>query len=82
LGTPARFGSRQDFWAAVVNPILLEQASEAYIADCELDRNNESAVLRYFQDKYCRPALMTMNLGSLVAYVELPLENSSNGSDT
>lgn len=60
------------FGQGIVDPQALEQSGAAYIADCDLDRNDEEAVLRYLLRKYRRPALMPLNLGSLTAYVEVP----------
>ncbi len=60
------------FGQGVVDPEALEQTGAAYIADCDLDRNDEAAVLQYLLRKYQRPALMPLNLGRLTAYVEVP----------
>lgn len=45
----ARFGT------AIVSPSSEEGRREAYIADCEIDRRDEGAVLRYLCNKYRRP---------------------------
>jgi hypothetical protein len=61
----ARFGS------AVVSPIDIERRGEAYIADCELDRKDEDEILKFVARKYGRADLMTFDLGSIRAYLEL-----------
>ena len=60
------------FGQGIVDPQALEQSGAAYIADCDVDRNDETAVLQYLLRKYQRPALIPLNLGSLTAYVEVP----------
>jgi hypothetical protein len=60
------------FGTSVVDPLELERKGKTYLADCEIDRNDENAVLSYAARKYNRPALMTFNMGSLVAYIENP----------
>lgn len=62
----------QMFQPHVVDPLELERLGHAYVADCEIDRNNENEVLGYVSGKYGRPMLMAMNLGSLTAYIEIP----------
>lgn len=58
------------FSSAIVDPLELENRGDAYVADCEEDRNDEQSVLRYLAKKYNRPALMRMDLGSLHARIE------------
>ena len=56
------------FGESVVDPIEIEKQGACYTADCEIDRNDENAVLSYLAGKYHRLALMSFNLGSVVAY--------------
>jgi len=59
----------QVFGTAVTDPPKQEAEGRAYIADCDVDRRDEQQVLRYLQTKYQRPALMTMDLGTVIAQV-------------
>lgn len=64
----ARFG------VAVVSPSEEERQGQAYVADCDIDRRDEQAILRFLAEKYGRSALMTFGLGAHSAYLELPTE--------
>lgn len=59
------------FGGAMISPLDLEARELAYIADCEIDRKDENAMLSYVASKYGRPALMTFNLGTHAFYVEV-----------
>ena len=56
----------QFFGTAVTDPAKREAEGRAYVADCEIDRRNKEEVLRYVEKKYQRPALMTMDLGTVI----------------
>jgi hypothetical protein len=61
----------QAFGTAVTDPRKREAENRAYIADCDIDRRNEQQLLEYLQTKYQRPALMTMDLGTVIAQLQL-----------
>lgn len=63
------------FATAVTDPRDLEARGEAYVADCHIDRRDEQGVIRYLQRKYDRPALMSMDLGMSVAWLDLQEED-------
>ncbi len=64
----ARFGT------AIVSPSEEERQGQAYVADCDIDRRDEEAILRFLAEKYGRSALMTFSLGTHSAFLELPTD--------
>jgi len=46
---------------AVTDPDIIESANEAFVADMDIDRRDEVAVLAYVRIKYDRPELLTFN---------------------
>jgi hypothetical protein len=66
------------FGTAVRDPRQREAEGRGYIADCDADRRDEQAILRYVQEKYGRPALMTMDLGTVIAQVAVRAGTNSN----
>jgi hypothetical protein len=54
-------------FSTLIDPIAEEAVGSAYIVDTDIDRNNESAVLMYLQEKYSleRPAKMDMMMASV-----------------
>jgi hypothetical protein len=59
----------------VVDPDAREAAGLAYVADCDVDRNDENAVIQYLCSKYNRAALMSFDMGSSAMYVPAAEEN-------
>lgn len=68
------------FGTAVRDPRQREAEGRGYIADCAADRRDEQEILRYVQTKYGRPALMTMDLGTVIAQVTV--NTRANRDDT
>lgn len=54
---------RAAFGTAVLDPLVDEAEGGAFIADCDLDRSQESALLEYLRNKYKTDYLMSMDLG-------------------
>jgi Holliday junction resolvase len=59
----------ETFSKGLLDPDRLEREGNAFVADCDIDRKDEAAVLMYLQAKFRRPRLMNMNLGSMGAQV-------------
>ena len=57
----------ETFKNGLLDPDFLEREGNAFVADCDADRNDEPAVLTYLQAKYGRTRLMSMNLGKMTA---------------
>ena len=57
------------FGSAILDPNAEESLGRCYIADCEIDRNDEQAVIDYLRQKYRRENLMTLDIGTLSASV-------------
>jgi len=66
------------FGTAVRDPRQREAEGRGYIADCDVDRRDEQEILRYVQTKYGRPALMTMDFGTVIAQVAVPAGTKSD----
>jgi hypothetical protein len=62
------------FGQAVRDPIRLEAEGKAVVADCNVDRKDTTAVLRYLQKKLGREKLMNMNLGYMSIAASIPVE--------
>jgi len=60
------------FGTAVLDPVRLEEAGEALVADCTVDRRDSGAVLSYLQTKYCREKLMNMEMGKTTVGMLVP----------
>lgn len=65
----------ETFNGGLLDPDHLERQGDAFVADCDINRNDETAVLQYLQTKYQHPRLMNMNLGSVGARVLVKLDN-------
>jgi hypothetical protein len=68
----------QIFGTAVTDPRKREVEGRAYIADCDVDRRDEQQLLQYLQTKYRRPALMAMDLGTVVPQLSLQPDEEGN----
>ena len=47
----------------VVDPLALEEKKEAYIADCNIDRNKKDLIINYLQNKYLLDRIMNIDFG-------------------
>jgi hypothetical protein len=65
---------------AVTDPVMLERAGKAFVADTDLDRRNEGAVLSYIRNKYGQPELLDVRFKKLRVAVKVSYE--SRGSDS
>ena len=65
-------GVIRPFGTAVEDPCELEADRTAFILDCDLDRRDEAALLRYLQAKYKTGPLMKIDLGYLHASIRVP----------
>jgi len=50
------------FQGGICDPERLESEGKAYIADCDLDRSNKKAVLKYIQNKYNKKKLLDIEM--------------------
>ena len=60
------------FTTGLIDPSAEEASAEAYIADTAADRNDQSAVLSYLQEKYGLGPIMNMDLGVTTATISVP----------
>ena len=56
----------------LIDPSSLEAKGEAFLADCNLDRRDEAALLRYVQEKYGLQHAFTFNPNKYTAAVLVP----------
>jgi len=59
------------FKLGLIDPVAEEAAGEAYIADTDIPRNDESAVLRYLEQKYGLKQVMNMDMNMTSAVVRV-----------
>lgn len=59
----------KQFKHGLIDPVAEEAAGEVYIADTDIPRNNESAVLRYLEEKYGLQQAMNMDMNMASAVV-------------
>jgi hypothetical protein len=52
----------QQFKLGLIDPVAEEEAGDAYIADTDIPRNNEAAVLRFLEQKYGLKRAMNMDM--------------------
>ncbi len=57
------------FKLGLIDPIAKEQAGEAYIADTDIPRTDESAILRYVEEKYGLKNAQYMDMNMLSAAI-------------
>jgi len=57
----------------ICDPIALEQTGDAYIAGCEVSRNDRAAVLEYVRNKYKRPQLIDVQPMHLSGEIDIRL---------
>ena len=56
----------------LIDPSNLEARGEAFLADCNLNRRDESAILWYVQEKYCLQHAFTFKPKKYTAGVLVP----------
>ncbi len=62
------------FKHGLIDPVADERAGEAYIADTDIDRRDEAAVLKYLETKYGLQRVMNMDMSLASAAVQVPNE--------
>jgi hypothetical protein len=65
------------FGKGVLDPLKLESEGKAIVADCDVDRRNESSVIGYLQRKYNQELLMHMHVGRTEMFLEVPTEEEA-----
>jgi hypothetical protein len=51
------------FGSDIEDPVAREADGESFILDADIDRNDESALLAYLQQKYATAPLMKFDMG-------------------
>ena len=69
----------QTLASGLLDPERLEREGSAFIADCDVDRNQQGAALRFIQQKYGRSKLMDMNMSKYSARVLVPKAGIDEG---
>ena len=62
----------KQFKQGLIDPVAEEANGEAFIADTDIPRNDEAAVLRYLEQKYGLKQIMNMDMGLTSAVVNVP----------
>lgn len=62
------------FGSAVEDPEVLEEAGTAFIVDCDIDRQDELALLGFLQAKYRTAPLMKIDIGHTSASVSVDVD--------
>ncbi|WP_423357449.1 hypothetical protein [Pseudomonas citronellolis] len=60
------------FGSGIEDPVVRETDGESFILDADIDRNDESALLAYLQQKYSTAPLMKFDMGYLSAAIRVP----------
>jgi hypothetical protein len=57
----------------LIDPITEEAIGYSYVADTNIDRNNQEAVLNYLRAKYSKPTMLTMEMNMASALITAPV---------
>jgi hypothetical protein len=62
----------RQFPTGLIDPVAEEERGEAYVADCDIDRNDKDGVLRFLERKYSLERAMNMDMNLASVAIRLP----------